>query len=114
MLLYADDAVVFAKSSESLQSMFHDIEIYCGTWNLKINTSKANAMICERGRILIVSYILTSNWKWFLYSNISAFVTGLEPRNVLPCMRLTLCTSCFLCSNKLNCQLRKNANFSIL
>lgn len=50
MLLYADDAVVFAKSSESLQSMLHDIEIYCGTWNLKINTSKTKAMIFERGR----------------------------------------------------------------
>ena len=49
MLIYADDAVVFAKSSESLQSMLHDIEIHCGTWNLKINISKTKAMIFERG-----------------------------------------------------------------
>ena len=50
MLLYADDAVVFAKSSESLQSILHDIEVYCGTRSLKINTSKTKAMIFEKGR----------------------------------------------------------------
>ena len=50
MLLYAYDAVLFAKSSESLRSTLHDTEIYCGTWNLKINTSKTKAMIFERGR----------------------------------------------------------------
>ena len=30
MLLYADDAVVFSTSRESLQSMLNDIELYCG------------------------------------------------------------------------------------
>ena len=40
MLLYADDAVVFSTSRESLQSMLNDIELYCGTWGLKVNTSK--------------------------------------------------------------------------
>ena len=30
--------------------MLHDIEIYCGTWNLRINTNKLKAMIFERGR----------------------------------------------------------------
>ena len=35
MLLYADDAVVFAKSPTVLQSMLNDIELYCGTWGLK-------------------------------------------------------------------------------
>ena len=29
MLLYADDAVVFSKSSDALQSIIHDIELYC-------------------------------------------------------------------------------------
>ena len=28
----------------------YDIEIYCGIWNLKINTNKLKAMIIERGR----------------------------------------------------------------
>ena len=38
LMLYADDAVVFAKSPESLQSILNDIELYCNTWGLKINT----------------------------------------------------------------------------
>ena len=50
MLLYADDAVVFSTSRESLQSMLNDIELYCGTWGLKINTSKTKVMIFEKGR----------------------------------------------------------------
>ena len=31
MLLYADDAIVFAKSPTVLQSMLNVIELYCGT-----------------------------------------------------------------------------------
>ena len=50
MLLYADDAVVFAKSPEKLQSILKDVEAYCKTWGLKINTSKTKAMIFEKGR----------------------------------------------------------------
>ena len=34
MILYADDAFVFAKSKETLQSLLHDIELYCGIWGL--------------------------------------------------------------------------------
>ena len=40
MILYADDAVVFAKSKETLQSLLHDIELYCGIRGLKDNTKK--------------------------------------------------------------------------
>ena len=50
ILLYADDQVVFAKSPESLQRMLLDIENYCTTWGLKINTSKTKVMIFEKGR----------------------------------------------------------------
>ena len=50
MIKYADDAVVFAKSKESLQLSLNDIELYCGTWVLKINTKKTKVMIFERGR----------------------------------------------------------------
>ena len=50
MLLYADDAVVFARSPEVLQSILNDIESYCTTWGLKINTVKTKAMIFEKGR----------------------------------------------------------------
>ena len=50
LLLYCDDAVVFAKSPEVLQSMLYDIETYCTQWGLKINTKKTKAMIFEKGR----------------------------------------------------------------
>ena len=50
MLLYADDAVVFARSLEVLQSILNDIESYCTTWGLKINIVKTKAMIFEKGR----------------------------------------------------------------
>ena len=49
-MLYADDAVVFAKSPEVLQSILNDIESYCSIWGLKINTAKTKAMIFETGR----------------------------------------------------------------
>ena len=50
IILYADDAVVFARSKESLQSLLNDIQLYCGTWGLKINTRKTKVMIFEKGR----------------------------------------------------------------
>ena len=37
MLLYADDAVLFSKSSEALQNMLH---AYSTLWDLKVNTEK--------------------------------------------------------------------------
>ena len=56
MLLYADDAVVFARSPEVLQSILNDIESYCTTWGLKINTVKTKAMIFEKGRIRVLIF----------------------------------------------------------
>ena len=50
MLLYADDAVVFAKSPEALQSILNDLELDCATWGLNINISKTKVMIFEKGR----------------------------------------------------------------
>ena len=50
MVLYADDAAVFAKSKETLQTLLNGIELYCGTLGLKISTKKTKVMIFERGR----------------------------------------------------------------
>ena len=50
MLLYADDAVVFAKSPDALQSILKDLERYCATWGLNINISKTKVMIFENSR----------------------------------------------------------------
>ena len=60
ILLYADDAVLFAKSPKVLQSLLHDLEIYCLTWGLKINTSKTKAMIFEKGRHTYYDFCLNN------------------------------------------------------
>ena len=49
MLLYADDAVLFAKSPVALQSILNDLERYCALWGLKIIVKKTKAMIFEKG-----------------------------------------------------------------
>lgn len=50
MLLYADDAVVFARSPEVLQCILNDIESYCTTWGLSKNALTRKAMIFEKRR----------------------------------------------------------------
>ena len=81
ILLYADDAAVFAKSPTVLQSMLNDIELYCGTWGLKINTAKMKAMIFEKGRYTIYDFYLLNNIKLevvtsFKYLGIHSFKNG--------------------------------------
>ena len=60
LLLYADDQVVLGKSPESVQTMLIDIENYCNTWGLKINTSKTKAMIFEKGRHTTYDFYLNN------------------------------------------------------
>ena len=50
LILFADDQVLFAKSPQTLQSMLTDLENYCETSHLKINTSKTKSMTFEKGR----------------------------------------------------------------
>ena len=50
MLLYADDAVLFAKSAETLQNMLTKLHEYSTLWDLKVNTDKTKIMIFKRGR----------------------------------------------------------------
>ena len=58
LLLFADDAVLFAQTPAALQSMLNDLEQYCNTWGLKINTNKTKVMIFERGRSTNHDFIL--------------------------------------------------------
>ena len=50
ILLFADEAVIFAKTPNALQSMINDMEHYCKLWDLKVNVNKSKIMIFERGR----------------------------------------------------------------
>ena len=50
MLLYADDAVLFSKSPETLQNMLNRLQAYSSVWGLKVNTDKTKILIFEKGR----------------------------------------------------------------
>ena len=50
MLMYADDAVFFSKSAQTLQNMLNKLYNYSNEWGLKINTDKTKIMIFEKGR----------------------------------------------------------------
>ena len=50
MLLYCDDAVLFAKSPECLQNMLNKLYDYSTIWDIKVNTDKTKIMIFEKGR----------------------------------------------------------------
>ena len=50
MLLYADDAVLFSKSSEALQNILNRLHAYSTLWDLKVNTEETKIMIFEKGR----------------------------------------------------------------
>ena len=51
LIMFADDHVLFATSPLSLQAMLYDIENYCNTWKLKINTNKTKVIIFEKSNI---------------------------------------------------------------
>ena len=61
LLLFADDAVLFAQDPESLQSMLYDIENYSNIWGLRLNTNKTKIMIFENGR--------HTNYDFFIYNS---------------------------------------------
>jgi hypothetical protein len=50
MILFADDAVIFAQSPTALQSLLDDLYHYCTKWGIRINTNKTKIMIFEKGR----------------------------------------------------------------
>ena len=50
ILLFADDAVIFAETTESLQTLLNETQIYCRAWNLTLNINKTKIMIFENGR----------------------------------------------------------------
>ena len=50
LLLFADDAILFAQKPEALQCMLNDLSTYCDTWKLRVNTNKTKVVIFEKGR----------------------------------------------------------------
>lgn len=50
ILMYADDAVFFSKSAQSLQNMLNKLQDYSTEWGLTVNTEKTKIMVFEKGR----------------------------------------------------------------
>lgn len=80
MILFADDAALFAETPEALQSMLNDLYSYCQTWNLKVNINKTKIIIFENGRHTTHSFIFNNQQlevvKSFKYLGICLFKNG--------------------------------------
>ena len=50
VLLYADDTIILAESSDALQRALSSSKSYCSTWDLAVNTSKTKIVIFSRGK----------------------------------------------------------------
>ena len=51
ILLYADDTIILAESSDDLQLALNSLYSYCSTWDLSVNTSKTKIVIFSRGKV---------------------------------------------------------------
>jgi len=60
ILLFADDAVLFAHTQEALQSLLNDLQYYCTTWKLKVNTNTTKIMIFKNGWHTRHDFLLTN------------------------------------------------------
>ena len=49
LLLYADDVVIFAESSETLQVEIDKLYEYCEKWKLRLNTEKSKIIVFRKG-----------------------------------------------------------------
>ena len=49
LILYADDIVIFAYSSEQLQNSLNALSDYCSRWEMVVNTNKTKIMIFRKG-----------------------------------------------------------------
>jgi hypothetical protein len=61
LLLYADDTVILAESSEELQCALDGLHDYCQYWNLTVNTSKTKIVIFSRGKIRKIPMLKIGN-----------------------------------------------------
>ena len=48
MPLYADDTVILAESADELQAALNAMFLYCKTWNLAVNPTKAKVVVFSK------------------------------------------------------------------
>ena len=80
MLLYADDAVVFSKSPEGLQSILNDLDLYYRTWGFKDKYVKNQSNDIRKGPTHSLQFYLCNekleNVNIFKYLGIHFFKNG--------------------------------------
>jgi hypothetical protein len=54
VLLYADDTVIMAESSEDLQAQLNVFGEYCKKWKLKVNAEKTKIFIFSNNSIVCI------------------------------------------------------------
>ena len=59
LLLFADDAVMFAESKEALQENLNCLKSYCDKWSLTVNVEKTKVMIFRKKGVLKEDYTWT-------------------------------------------------------
>ena len=77
---FCDDAIIFAETSDALQSLLNDLNTYCNKWGLKVNTKKTKIMIFETGRHTHHDFILNDTVleivTTFKYLGVNLFKNG--------------------------------------
>jgi hypothetical protein len=63
LLLYADDTVIFAESTEDLQAALNIFEEYCSEWKLSINVSKTKIVAFSKRKYNKKNCVLLNNEK---------------------------------------------------
>ena len=61
IIMYADDIVLIAESSEKLQAMIDSLNQYCLLNKLEVNTAKTKSMVFHRGRCPRSSFTYAGN-----------------------------------------------------
>jgi len=92
LLLFADDAVVFSQDPKTLQSILNDIENYCISCGLKLNTNKTRIMIFEAGRPTHYDFYIynkridiVESFKYIVFRNSVVQKRKLEPYAKIHC-----------------------------
>jgi hypothetical protein len=74
LLLYADDTVIFAESTEDLQAALNIFEEYCSEWKLSINVSKTKIVVFSKRKYNNKKEFLLNNEEVDAYLTCSSFI----------------------------------------
>lgn len=95
LILFVDEMILFAHEQEALQSMLNDLNKYCTTWDLSVNTKKTQTMTFKLGNHTTNNFIFDNtvleNVKSFKYLGVTLYkrwslVQNSEKKNLQTCI----------------------------